>query len=259
MCAATARDACRQLVVLASLVFAGVAPSGAAEFNLTSLEWPPFAGQALPGKGVNAAVVAAAYSAVGDTVAVEFYPWARAVEIGLKRPGYVGYFPEYLSDSLRASCDFSRSIGESQLGFAERAAHPVRWESLADLRALRIGTVNGYVNTDEFDGMAAAGTIRVEPVVDDSTNLRKLAGGRLDLAVIDRAVMAHLLRSEPALRPLAGALRFNQRLLERKSLHVCFRRDAAGAAAKARMESGLDGIDLPLVIGRATLRLGGTG
>ncbi|MEI7606471.1 MAG: transporter substrate-binding domain-containing protein [Rhodospirillaceae bacterium] len=213
--------------------------AGDGAVKLTSLEWPPFSGAQLPGLGASVGVSRAAFGAVGLGLEVEFYPWQRAVKTGLEVSGYVGYFPEYFSDSLTSQCAFSEPAGESPLGFVERKNAPFAWATLADLGAVTVGTVSGYANTDEFDKLVADGKIRAEAVVDDLTNLRKVASDRVRLAVIDRNVFEYLLASEPSLADVRGELQFNAHPLEVKKLYICFRKDAAGLAAKQKFDEGL--------------------
>ena len=83
-----------------------------------------------------------------------------------------------------------------------------------------------------FDEAAAAGTISVRPDKDDLTNLRLVASGRLDAAVIDVNVMNFLTQNDARLLRNADTLRFNEKPLENKDLFVCFRADDAGRAAR---------------------------
>jgi polar amino acid transport system substrate-binding protein len=224
----------------ATMERADAAPEGAATIvRLTSLDWPPFSGADLPNRGLSTAIVERTLVRAGFSLVVEFLPWQRAVATGLKAPDVAGYFPEYRTAASEEQCLLSAPIGSSPLGFAERIAAPVDWRGLPDLAGRRIGTVRGYVNTDAFDRAAADGKLLVEPAVDDATNLRKLAAGRLDLAVIDANVMAHLLSTMPDLRPLRAQLRFNGRLLEDKSLHVCFRPGEKGEELRRQFDRAL--------------------
>lgn len=207
--------------------------------RLASLDWPPFTGPNLPDQGRSTAIVQAALAGASLTLQVDFLPWQRALTSGLQDPDFQGYFPEYQDAEMARRCLLSQPIGYSPLGFAERADAPVTWTQLADLAERRIGIVRGYVNNPEFDALAAAGGLTVEAAVDDATNLRKLAAGRLDLVVIDSNVLSYLLATDPDLIPHRAALRLNGRLLEEKSLHVCFRNDEAGTALRARFDESL--------------------
>lgn len=236
---------CRRLLFALALVgLAAPARSQDKVIRLTSLDWPPYSGETLDQHGASVAVTRAAAEAMGYTLEVRFLPWARAVSVASDvNSGVVGYFPEYHSAEVATRFLLSDPIGSGPLGFAERRSAPVAWSSLADLKSSVIGTVRDYVNTAEFDAMAAAGELKVEPVNDDATNLRKVAGGRIPLAVIDRNVLAYLLANDPGLKARAGELQFNARLLEDKQLYIAFQRTPAGQEAAGVINEGLKKID----------------
>jgi polar amino acid transport system substrate-binding protein len=226
------------------LVTGLVHPSDAEDktVRLASLDWPPYtmAGNINGGAEL---VVRRAFEAMGYRLVVEVLPWNRAVYNATNAPAFDGYFPEYWASAAEKTFFFSRPIGRSPLGFAERKAEPVAWQRLDDLAGIRIGTVSGYINTDEFDTRAKAGGLSVEEALSDSINLRKLARGRIRLAVIDRNVMDVLLANDPGLMTEAKELRFNDRMLEEKDLFVCFRRDDRGREMARILNEGLRRID----------------
>ncbi len=219
--------------------------------KLTSLDWPPFSGDSQKDKGAATAVVQAAFAAVGYKVEVTFYPWNRAVALAKEGGDFQGYFPEYAGPEVAHDFILSAPLGSSPLGFAERAAAPVAWNSLDDLKNRRIGVVDGYVNTDDLDQRIAQGTLQADKANSDLTNLKKLLAERIDLAVIDRAVMNDLIRTTPDLKGAAAALRFNPRLLEDKTLHIAFRHDAKGEAMAKLFAEGLAKIDAKLILDQA--------
>ncbi|WP_169732807.1 substrate-binding periplasmic protein [Azospirillum halopraeferens] len=219
--------------------------------RLTSLDWPPFSGDALKDKGAAVAVVRAAFAAVGHEVSVSFYPWNRAVTLAREDSGIRGYFPEYAGAEVERDFILSVPLGTSPLGFAERVDAPVTWTGLDDLANARIGVVDGYVNTEDLDARIADGRLTADRANSDATNLKKLAAGRIDLAVIDRAVMTDLLRTNPDLKALAAGLRFNARPLEDKTLHIAFRKGAEGEALARLFAEGLSKIDAAAILSTA--------
>lgn len=216
-------------------------PAVTGPVSLASLEWPPYAGGTLPGQGAAVEVVRQAFAAMGLEVEVTFLPWNRAIEAS-RNGRFDGYFPEYFSENLAGSFLFSSSIGASPLGFAEHADHPVHWERLDDLKGMTIGTVSGYVNTAQFDYMARSGELNVDPAPDDASNLRRIAAGRIPLAVIDRNVFESLRRRSGG--PVDfSRLRFNPKLLEMKMLFLCLNRSERGEALLQILNEGLKQID----------------
>lgn len=219
--------------------------------RLTSLDWPPFSGDTLKDKGAAVAVVRAAFAAVGYSVDVAFYPWNRAVAQVKDGGEFQGYFPEYAGAEVERDFTLSVPLGSSPLGFAERTAAPVSWTNLSDLKGKKIGVVDGYVNTEDLDGRIAKGALHADKANSDLTNLKKLLAERIDLAVVDRAVMKDLIRSTPQLAESADKLRFNPTILEDKTLHIAFRKDANGQALAKLFAEGMAKIDAKAILARA--------
>lgn len=221
--------------------------------RLVSLEWQPYAGAGMSDQGASAAVVKAAFQAMGYSVDIDFYPWARAVRLTESANEYDGIFPMYFSAARDRWLNCSGAIGRGPLGFAERSVAPVVWSKLDDLTAYKIGVVRDYVNTEAFDAMVAAGRVDVDAVGSDVQNLQKLAHGRIDLAVIDRNVFDYLQKVAPKESSKdeqadAAALRFNKRLLENKPIYVCFKRNATDDRVAAVFDAGLHKIDADAIV-----------
>jgi polar amino acid transport system substrate-binding protein len=215
---------------------------------LTSLEWPPYTGTELKEQGASVAVAKAAFAAMGYELVVEFYPWKRAVHLAKSDPNYAGYFPEYYSDELKTDFILSQPIGSGPLGFAELKSNPILWNSLDDLKDKKIGVVNGYMNTEEFDKRVAEGSLQASPVTDDLPNLRKLSSKRIDLAVIDQNVMEYLLNTAPELAKTKHAIQFNSKILEDKQLYICFKKGPRGEELTKIFNEGLTKIDADAIM-----------
>lgn len=199
--------------------------------------------------GATANVVRHAFAAVGTTIEVRTLPWKRAISTARDTEGAVAYFPGYHCRHVEGFTP-SDPIGDGPLGFVEHVDAPVGWERVDDIgeQKLKVGTVLGYANTDEFDEKAGTGWIHAIPAADDVTNLRKLSLQRIDIAVIDKLVLAYLLATEPSLEGLDAVLRFNQRPLEHKTLYLCFNDDEAGRAMRDHFNTGLSRLDVPALV-----------
>lgn len=234
----------RAAVAACLMLGAGWAAAQDKVIKLTSLEWPPYAGAQVAEQGASVAVVRAAAEAMGYKLEVKFFPWNRAVAMAQDaNSGFLGYFPEYHSDQVATDFVLSDAIGSGPLGFVEQTAAPVAWTTLADLKGKSIGVVDGYVNTTEFDAKVAAGEIKGEAVSDDLTNIKKVAAGRIPLAVIDVNVLNHLLASDASLASAKGKVQFNAKPLEDKALYIAFQRSAKGEEAAKVINEGLKKID----------------
>ncbi len=217
--------------------------------RLASLEWPPYTSARVEGQGASAAVLRAALATQGARLEIEFMPWTRAVAVAQDGgSGFHGYFPEYQSAEVERRFWLSRPIGSSPLGFVERRSTPVRWRRLEDLRGIPFGVVRGYVNTADLDARIASGELTAVPAGDDLANIDKVMRGRLDLAVIDRHVLAWLAGNEPRVADARRVLQFNARTLEDKVLYVALPRSPAGERTRELIDAGLERIDIPAIV-----------
>lgn len=211
----------------------------AADYKLSTLEWAPYTGAALPGQGVVSATIVEALKASGQRAEVQFFPWSRAVRLVDTDPAYLGFFPAYYSRERAARYLYSDPVGRSQVVFLERTENPVKWMTYDDLQGQRIGVVRGFVNTEELDARIASKALLSEEAPDDRSNILKLVAGRVDLAVVDQQVYEHLVQTDPQLARVAQQLQVNPRVLETKNLYVCFQRTAKGAVAQRALNTGL--------------------
>jgi len=223
--------------------------SAAQRVYLTSLSWPPYSDKKLPDQGASVAVAKAAFKAMNYELVVDFYPWSRAVNNAKdKESKYVGYFPEYYAKEIEQEFIFSDEMGSGPLGFVQKKSNSIKWKNLDDLSQYNIGTVQGYVNTEEFDRNAANGKIKVQTVISDLQNIQKVAAARIDLAVIDKNVLSYLLKSEPKLSQLKDELEFNSKLLANKKLYICFKKGPEGEHLTKIFNEGIKKIDVDKIM-----------
>ncbi|WP_445947517.1 substrate-binding periplasmic protein [Shewanella sp.] len=209
---------------------------------LTSLEWPPFAGESLPEQGASIFIVRQALATMGHELQVDFYPWNRAMRLAQKKGNnYHGYFPEYQYNT--PDYLFSTQIGTSPLGLIERKDNPLIWQQVKDLNRYSLGVVDGYENIKELDLMIANGSQEAESVTADIQNMRKVAAKRIDGAVIDLLVFKYLLQNSSGDK-LKRSLSANSKLLENKGLYVAFNDSPEGLFWRDTLNEGLDNLDI---------------
>lgn len=235
----------RFLACLSLLPFA----VAAGNVTITTLNWPPYTSDELAKSGATTEVVRQAFAAADLETEVMFLPWKRAIAVARNNPDAVAYYPGYHCRHV-ARFVASEPIGNGPLGLAEHVDNPVTWQSIDDLgeQKLKIGTVLGYANTDEFDEKAGTGWVTAIPANDDLTNLKKLLRQRIDAAVIDKLVLAYLLATEPELKDEAGSIRVNDRPLEEKTLFLCFTDDEDGNRLRETFNAGLARIDVEAIV-----------
>lgn len=242
----------RSMLLTCCLSSMGLSTAKADTLMLTSLLWPPYSGQQLAEQGASIAVARAALKVMGHQLEVDFYPWSRAVKLAsMPNSDYLGYFPEYYFETEKFV--FSKSIGDGPLGLVEQKAHPVSWNYVEDLNRYTLGVVKDYVNTQALDRMISTGVQPTEAVTSDEHNIKKVAAGRIDAAVIDVNVLHYLLKQKP-LQPLAEKLQINRQILANKQLYIAFRNTEEGRRWRDIFDQGLAQIDVETIIGELLYR-----
>lgn len=197
-------------------------------------DWPPFVSHSLPGEGMSASLVSAIYERLGETVQYDYFPWKRTMQIGLGSPRYAGLMAVWRTAEREKLCHFSVPIGNTQGVLAYLKDYPVSAASLTDLKGMRIGTVAGYSNGEQFDAMAARGELAAEEGLNDATNLKKLLIGRYRAIVIERHVLQHLMMSSSFSRADRDRIGVADKLFAERSVHICFQRNAEGLRQQRR-------------------------
>jgi len=219
----------------------GFAAEPAKTIQLASLEWMPFTGATLPGDGLSSTVVAEVEKRLGNRIQVKYFEWKDAVAKGEADPEYAGYFPVYYTaERAETKCHLSQPIGKSETGIGYLKDSPVQWKTTSDLAAFKIGVVEGYANSAEFDAAVKQGRQPVEVVGSDTNNVRKLVGRKIPGIVIDNLVLRYLTMHSAA----RDSVKFSDHLLTENTLHVCFRRSPAGKTSQEAFDAELKKIDV---------------
>jgi len=233
------------LGIALALLLTGPLQAQDSTVHISTLNWPPYTGDDLPLGGATTEVVRQAFAQVGYDIDVSYRPWKRAIDMAKDgKEDVIAYFPGYHCKHQEGFVA-SEPIGNGPLGFAEHVDAPITWDTVDSLgeQQLKIGTVLGYANTDEFDKKVGTGWIIAIPSRDDVTNLKKLLRKRIDAVVIDKFVLEYLKATEPSLRDGREMLRFDERPLEDKTLYLCFRDVEAGHEMMRKFNAGLEKID----------------
>lgn len=231
----------RTFISIISLLFSLSSWAGE-RWLITTLEWPPFSCEKCPEQGAGCKALKEAMKTVGVDVEFVFLPWTRAIKDGAEAK-YVGYYPSWPED-VQSGFSPSQAVFKSPLGFIEPKGKALVWNKLADLKGKNIGTVQDYGNTKEFNQLVKDGVIKTEVVPSDDVNVKKVAGGRLDGAIIDINNAKWFLATD--LKDLAGKVQINAKTVEDKDLLIAF--NAGGAAKKAKLEEALKKTDTAKIV-----------
>ncbi|MGK5022153.1 transporter substrate-binding domain-containing protein [Janthinobacterium lividum] len=224
-----------------------VASSGAASLRIVRFaaeDWPPFISRSLPADGISGVMVSSVFARLGYTVRYEYFPWKRTVQFGLTSPRYAGFLAVWRTPEREKLCHFSVPVGNTQAVLAYLKEDGSPGATLAQMGKLRIGTVAGYANGEQFDGMVARGELKTEEGLNDATNLKKLFIKRYRVILIERQVLQHLLMGRNFSKAERERIAIIDTIFKERSVHVCFKRDEEGAAYQKRFNEAARDIDM---------------
>jgi len=216
-------------------------PSG---LRFATEEWPPFFSSSLQGNGLTGTMIGAVATRMGYAARIDYFPWKRAMEVGLHDPQYDGVVALIRNPQREKICYFSSAVGSRQTVLAYLKDKPVAPGALTALKAMRIGTVGGYSYGEQFDELARTGAVTVEPAISDEINLRKLLARRFSAIVIEKRMLRYLLAAErytPADRALVGTA---DNLFPTRSVHVCFQHTRQGLQQQQAFDRAARDVDL---------------
>ncbi|WP_439889320.1 substrate-binding periplasmic protein [Pseudomonas sp. MBLB4123] len=227
----------RVVMLLFSLLL-GSGVEAAQQLRLTSGEWPPFHGAELPKQGVASQIVTEAFALEGIEVRWEFLPWARAMQLATQ--GQRAGTALWRRNAERERLFFiSDPVLETQTHLLHRKSVEFAWQTLDDLRGLRIGATRGYYYGKAFERAESTGRLNVQRINSDEVALRQLLAGRIDLFPLSRLAASSLLAQRFTSAERAQ-LSFHPLPLSSHSLHLLLsRRIAANAELMARFNNGL--------------------
>ena len=233
-----------KILLFAVALITAIPAHAAQTWKIASLDWQPFSGKDLPEGGAGIAVLRAALKAEGIDLEVEFYPWSRALEKGAQAD-FVGIYPSW-PEEVPDGFDGSAMFFQSPVGFVEPKGKPLVWSSLNDLAGKKIGIVQDYGNTAEFMELVDSGVIDAKPVVDDLTNIRKVAGGRIDGAFIDLNNLEYFLMNDA--KSLAGKVQVNGKVIDSKDLLLSINQNFPEKDVNDIVTRGISKIDAEQII-----------
>ena len=189
-----------QVVLLAATV---IGLSGASAWSQQTIElaaytFPPYSFKSADGTytGADIEITAAVFQRLGFRIRWLDLPFNRAL-LGIQKGLYAGIAPCVASEDRKVYTHFS-SIPTAALErvFFKRKERRIFWKRYEDLRGLTVGACD-YSYPQHFWDAGKAGIFTISMVKSaqpDLSNFRKLALGRIDILIIDRAVGLRIIK-----------------------------------------------------------------
>ena len=214
-CGRVAKGGFMKLLILIIIFWIAIPFQGFARdktISIATLEWTPYVGKDLRDNGFTSEIVKAVFEQMGYSVKIKFMPWAtllKAVEHGKVDAAY----PAYYSDERALKFAMTDAIIDGPLYLCKLKKRKVVYNTLEDLKAYKIGVVNGYVNTPEFD---SAKYLNKKFANSDRLNLLKLLNNRVDMIVVDKYVALQIVKE--SIPDAVGKIEFIEPPLDVKPL-----------------------------------------
>lgn len=224
----------------AALLFGAAAGLSAQAVRFVVGEWAPYTGPALAGNGMAVELVAAACRAAGLSASFEFGPWKRD-EAAVADGSAFATFPYAETPERRGRFLFSDPLFRSSFAVLLRSDNPVtkgfRFVTNDSFRGFRVGITSG---TDAVRLPLERAGAAVEETATLDQSLKKLALGRLDFVIDDRAVVAAGLRTAVPSEDASAFVLLGKPFGETTSFRVMATVKTAGASAVLqRFNAGL--------------------
>ncbi len=149
------------------------------EIRITNGEWEPYMGEYCPHYGLASHIVSEAFKLEGIKVKWRFYPWKRALMLAKRGKRWEASCCWWPSEEISKNFFISEPVCESSVVFFHLKDYKFTWNSIDDLKGLRIGGTFEYDYSSEFMNAMNKKRIHVELVANDELNYRKLLKKRI--------------------------------------------------------------------------------
>jgi len=191
----------RRCLLALLAVCATLASASAQPLKLLTLEYPPFFSTNLEGGGFMPQLVRETFHRAGYDVDIQFMPWRRALALVAtgQADGLVG---AYYTKERAKFMAYTDLIARNEEVFVRAKDNPFLYTGQQDLRKYSIGALDGSAPYERLkgDNFETTASTSFEHV------FLKLGAKRIEVMLIGRAVMNHMLATNPKLASLQEQL-----------------------------------------------------
>jgi len=188
--------------------------------------WAPYYGKELKNGGYTTEIIVEAMARVGYKVKIKWLPWNRAVSLAVKGT-YDGLGACYYNEQRAKNFVYTDSIGDTQTVFFKLKSKDIKYNTLEDLKAYKIGTAKNYGYPEKFLNASYLNKIEA-PKLD--FNIKKLLKGRVDVVIGTKKVTQHLLNNSYS--DEKSKIDIMEPAIDKMLLYVAFSKNNAGYKQK---------------------------
>ncbi|MER2494600.1 transporter substrate-binding domain-containing protein [Vibrio neptunius] len=209
------------VVFLAYLLFFAT-PTSASTQTLTIAvggEYPPYHSKTLPGYGINAQIVTAAFETQNvDVKYVHLPTWKEAFDFAAQGKADATALWE-LNEAYKESFLISDVVYKINAHLFYQKQKAFDWNRVEDLQGLKVSALIGGYYGEAFEKAEKSGKLTVERVHDEAENIKKLLAGTIDVSPLYITHVNYVLNSE-GLESERSRLTYHPTPLFVNTLHV---------------------------------------
>lgn len=226
----------RKLIPLLALLLSCQLIAGERTIRLATVEYTPYHGDELRHGGPVSEIITLAFEQQGYKVIRKQMPWSRALQ-ETQKGHFDGIYTAWYRKDREKDFIYSSELVKNELVFFIRNKDSIAFNGYDSLKDYEIGVVRDYALPPGFE----EAKLTVQVANSDKQNLNKLAAGRINLALLDRAQGKHILKTQ--LPGLKNKLKAINPPVNVETNHLMFSRAVKDAEQIAQVfETGLSAI-----------------
>jgi polar amino acid transport system substrate-binding protein len=196
----------------------------AEKIRITNGEWEPYLSNYSYQYGLDSHIVTEAFKLEGIDVEWGFFPWQRAYEYAKSGEYWDASCCWWPDDETKNEFVISDVITETSFVFYHLKSYKFTWDSLQDLKGVKIGATLKYHYGNDFMAAIEAKVLNVEYTSKDEFNYKKLLAGRIKIFPNDPSVGNAQIRSNLSLNE-AKLITYNPKAFGESTLHLIMGKD----------------------------------
>ncbi|MGI9316240.1 MAG: substrate-binding periplasmic protein [bacterium] len=162
--------------------------------HISTGEFTPWTSDRLEHGGFINHVISEAFKLEGYHVKFTYYPWKRTFEVAKDGKKFQATSYWYQSEERAQHYHYSDVLQTDSTVFFHLKQNPLfDWQTLDDLKGIRIGATRAYTYTPDFWDAQKSGRLNIQIANSDEVNLDKLINGRIDMFPAERVLGQQLL------------------------------------------------------------------
>ncbi len=209
----------RILLLIVFLLSSAPSLADVNKIRITNGEWEPFLSNYSHEYGLASHIVSEAFRVEGIEVEWGFYPWKRSYVLAEKGTDWDASAVWWPSDDAREKFLLSDPVVGTSFVFFHHKDKKFDWDSMDDLKGLKVGTTRGYDYGPDFTAALKNEIFKAREVTRDELNLKMIVKGRIDIFPNDPVVGMSQVRN--SLSPAdAENITFHSKKFGETTLHL---------------------------------------